>query len=288
MKLGFNEGTSQDCSTLELDLKYCEQFGYDYIEFQTSKLREYLTTHSIEELKQFFAKSKLKPYSFNGIRRINFRTEEEWEILMKDVDLFCEVGKEIGCDMIVVVPTPRLKEYAIEEKTLTEIRDSCVDAFKKIDQRCRENGWPMRIALEFVGLGEPAIFCVNTFDQAYDIVKYADMDNVGVTLDTYHFFGMGSSLEALKNADLDKIFIFHINDVDELPRGYWRDVNRRWPGDGYMDLDSMFSVLKEKGYDDMASIEVFRPEYYELGAEENIHTAREKAINALKQYWNVG
>lgn len=287
MKLGFNEGTSLGCSNLELDLKYCEEQGFDYIEIHTPKLREYLETHTKEELKEFFSSGRLKPYSFNSIRRINFRTEEDWNTLMEEVDLFCEVGKEIGCDMIVVVPTPRLPEYHIEEKTLTEIEESCMEAFHRIDERCKKNGWPMRIALEFVGLGEPAIFCVNTFEQAYGIVEKAGMDNVGLVLDTYHFFGMGSSLEAVRQCDLNKIFVFHINDVDELPRGFWRDVNRRWPGDGYMDLDGMFRVLKEKGYDEAASVEVFRPAYYELSAEENIRTAKEKSRKALSKYWTV-
>ena len=44
-----------------------------------------------------------------------------------------------------------------------------------------------------------------------------------------------------------------------------------------MDLDGMFRVLKEKGYDEAASVEVFRPAYYELSAEENIRTAKEKS-----------
>ena len=286
MKLGFNEGTSLECSTLEQDLIYCEKSGFDYIEIHTPQLQKYLETHTLQELKTFFGNHHLKPYAFNSIRRINFRTPEEWEGLMKEVDLFCEVGKEIGCDLLVVVPTPNINGK-VAGKTFSEITQSCIEAFHMIDDRCRKNGWPMRLALEFVGLGFPAIFCVNDFEKAYEIVRESKMENVGLVLDTYHFFGMGSSLEDLRKADLDKVFVFHINDCDDLPRGLWSDGNRRWPGDGYMDLDAMFRVLKEKGYDEMASVEVFRKEYYELEPEKNIQTAYEKSKAVLAPYWKI-
>jgi 2-keto-myo-inositol isomerase len=35
----------------------------------------------------------------------------------------------------------------------------------------------------------------------------------------------------------------------------------------------------------MASVELFRPEYYKMSAEDTIRTAREKSIKALSPYW---
>ena len=279
MKLCFNEATTLGNSTLEKDLQLCEKHGYDLIEIRLDKLREYLGTHTIADLKAFFAGSGLKPFAFNALEWINFRSPEDWETLMKGLDLFCEVGREIGCDKVVIVPTPD-----VGNKTIAEIKASSLEAIKEIDARARKNGWPMKLCFEFVGYPN---LCVNTFGQAYDIVEAADMENVGIVLDCFHFHAMGSRFEDLERAAAEKIFILHIDDSEDLPPGAARDEHRLWPGDGAIDLPRIFDILKGKGYGEMASVELFRPEYYKMPADDTIRIAREKSLAALAPYWDV-
>ena len=279
MKLCFNQATTLGNSTLELDLVLCEKHGYGLIEIRLDKLREYLNTRSIGDLKSFFEKSHLKPFAFNALEWINFRTPDDFEELMKGLDLFCSVGKEIGCDRVVVVPTPD-----VGNKTISEIKASSLDAIRAIDARARKNGWPMKICFEFVGYPN---LCVNTFGQAYDIVEAANMDNVGIVLDCFHFHAMGSRFEDLERAAAEKIFILHIDDSEDLPVGGARDEHRLWPGDGAVDLPRIFSVLKGKGYDAMASVELFRPEYYDMPADDTIRIAKEKSIMVLTPFWSI-
>ena len=279
MKLGFNEATSMGCSDLYTDLKLCEEYGYDYIEIRLDKLREYLQTHSVDELVTFFKNSHLKPYVFNALEGINFRTEEEWETLMTGLDLFCEVGKRTGCNKVVIVPTAD-----VGNKTVTEIREDSLEAIRRIDQRAKANGWPMEQALEFVGYPN---LCINTFNQAYEIVEKSDVENVGIVLDCFHFHAMGSRLEDLQKLDVNKLISVHVDDSEELPFGAARDENRLWPGEGCVDLNGIFRILKEKGYDSVASVELFRPEYYEMTAEENIRVAKETTVKALEPFWKL-
>lgn len=279
MKLCFNEATSMGCSDLYTDLQVCEENGYDLIEIRLDKLREYLQRHTVEELKTFFNTSHLKPYAFNALEGINFRTSEEWETLMGGLDLFCRVGREIGCNKVVIVPTPD-----VGNKTVTQIREDSLEAIRRIDQRARDNGWPMDLALEFVGYPN---LCINTFNQAYEIVELAAMENVGIVLDCFHFHAMGSRVEDLQKLDVSKLFILHIDDSEELPAGAARDENRLWPGEGAVDLAGIFGTLKAKGYGSMASVELFRPEYYLMTPRENIRTAKEKSLVALAPYWEV-
>ncbi|MER2256555.1 MAG: isomerase, partial [Priestia megaterium] len=51
-------------------------------------------------------------------------------------------------------------------------------------------------------------------------------------------------------------------------------------------LDAIFSTLKEKGYNDAVSVELFRPEYYQLNAEEAIKTAKETTVKAISEYYS--
>ncbi len=280
MKLCFNEATTIGNSTLEQDLILCERYGYDFIEIRLDKLREYLQTHCVADLKAFFAESRLKPYAFNALEGINFRTPQEWEELLSGLDLFCEVGKEISCNKVVVVPT-----NDVGHKTVNEIKASSLEAICAIDERARSNGWPMDLAFEFVGYPN---LCVNTFGQAYDIVEAANMENVGIVLDCFHFYAMNSRWEDLERLDINKLFIFHIDDSEDLPVGALRDEHRLWPGDGAIDLDRIFALLKKKGYCEMASVELFRPEYYDMPAQDTIRIAKEKSIGALSGHWHIG
>jgi 2-keto-myo-inositol isomerase len=97
---------------------------------------------------------------------------------------------------------------------------------------------------------------------------------------------MGSKLEDLKQADISKIFIVHIDDTEDFPIGFLTDEDRVWPGLGAIDLAAIFSTLKEKGYNDAVSVELFRPEYYQLSAEEAIKTAKETTIKAISEYYS--
>ena len=81
LKLGYNEATCKENSTVENDLLLCEKYGYDYIELRLDMLQDYLKTHTTDDLKAFFAKSHIKPFAFNSIENINFCTPEEWESL---------------------------------------------------------------------------------------------------------------------------------------------------------------------------------------------------------------
>ena len=105
LKLGYNEATCKENSTVENDLLLCEKYGYDYIELRLDMLQEYLKTHTVDDLKAFFAKSHIKPFAFNSIENINFCTPEEWEKLVELFTFGCKVAQPRGNPYICVVPT---------------------------------------------------------------------------------------------------------------------------------------------------------------------------------------
>lgn len=92
LKLGYNEATCKENSTVENDLLLCEKYGYDYIELRLDMLQEYLKTHTVDDLKAFFAKSHIKPFAFNSIENINFCTPEEWAKLVELFTFGCQGG----------------------------------------------------------------------------------------------------------------------------------------------------------------------------------------------------
>lgn len=278
MKLCFNQATTLENSNLAKDLEICEKHGYDYIEIRTmDKLPEYLETHSIEELAEFFQNNHIKPLAFNALVFFNNRDAEGYKAIIDEFKDMLVKAEKLGVKYIVAVP------LVTEEKFLKEnIKRSSVEVLTELSDLAKPYG--VKIAVEFVGHPQCT---VNTFGQAYDIVQAVDRDNVGLVFDCFHFHAMGSKLEDLKNADGSKIFILHIDDTEDFPIGFLTDDDRVWPGQGAIDLDVLLSTLREIGYSDIVSVELFRPEYYKLEAEETIKTAKETTVGVVSKYFEM-
>lgn len=275
MKLCFNQATTMKYSTLEKDMEFCEKHNYDLIEIRLDKLKDYLTRNSVDDLVEFFKKSHLKPFAFNALEFIIFRDEAGYQEIMDNLKFLLSVGDKINCKKIVVVPTfdvGDLSRAAIKEESIKQL-NILADVAEKHNTK---------LAFEFVGYPNCS---VNRFDQTYDIVQAVGRENVGVVLDCFHFHAMGSKIEDLEKADASKIFIFHIDDSEDLPIGAIRDDKRLWPGDGVIDLDAIIGTLKKIGYKEMVSVELFRPEYWEMDIEETIKVGKEKTIEVVSKYF---
>ncbi|ASB91439.1 2-keto-myo-inositol isomerase [Bacillus sonorensis] len=278
MKLCFNEATTLENSNLAKDLEYCEKHGYDYIEIRTmDKLPEYLKDHSLSELAEYFQTHHIKPLALNALVFFNNRDEKGHQEIIAEFKNMMDICQTLGVKYVVAVP------LVTEQKILKEeIKRSCVDVLTELSDIAEPYG--VKIALEFVGHPQCT---VNTFRQAYDIVSAVSRDNVGLVFDSFHFHAMGSDLQDLKQADGKKIFIYHIDDTEDFPIGFLTDEDRVWPGQGAIDLDAHLSTLKEIGFSDVVSVELFRPEYYKMAAEETIKTAKKTTVDVVSKYFKI-
>ncbi|MCM3652285.1 sugar phosphate isomerase/epimerase family protein [Metabacillus litoralis] len=276
MKLSFNQTLRQ--SSLENDLQLCEKHGYDAIELRLSFIKDYLQDHSIDELATYFQRHHIKPLALNSLEFVTFCNEKDYSQIREDLAFLCEVGNKIGCDTIVVVPSFNIGDYTMEE-----IKKESVRVLNDLaDYAEQEN---MRLAFEFVGHPD---CCVNTFDQCEDIINEVNRESVGMVLDIFHFHSLGSNIEDLRNFDPNKIFVIHIDDADDFPRGYLKEnIHRLFPGDGAINLDLILSTLKEIGYNGAVSVELFRDEYYTWDPEKFIRVSREKTAEVVGKHFTV-
>lgn len=272
MKLGLHVATICKNADLETALEICEKHGYDVIELRLDMLRDYLTRHSINELADWFQTHHLKPHTLNPAPFFNFRDEEGWKELTDGFRQTCEYCEAIGCQTVNTVPTSNVGAYSTQD-----IFEESVSSLQKLSEVGKPYG--VRLSLEY--LGQPNC-SVNTFRQAYDIVKAVDSDFVGLTFDSFHFHAMNSHLEDLAQADPNKIFTVHINDCEDYPVGQLNDALRLWPGLGCINLQQQFETLRKIGYDGVVSVEEFRPAYYELTAEQAVKTAKETSLKVLQ------
>ena len=200
MKLGFNEANDRFCKnhSVMMDLELCEKYGFDCIDIQSECLNRDLEAGKItlEEMGAWFQSHHLKMLSYNALCFFNMKqTQEEKDAVMAELDEIIRRCNILGCKMIVVVPSKDMKERGLTP-TRKEIREDAVAVLKEMVKKCEPHG--IRLSLEFCG--EPSM-TINRFEDAYAIVEAVDSPYVGVTLDPYHFYAMGSGWDTLEKAD---------------------------------------------------------------------------------------
>ena len=270
MKLALNGATTMHAN-LETDINAAGAAGYDLVELWASKLRKYLQTHSIGELKTLLTSNNVEAYSINSIEHITFRTAEDYELIKAECGELTAVAGQIACPYIVVVPG-KLPQGATEAEIIAE----SVRVLNELADISEPYG--VGLAFEFLGQTDCS---VQTLDLAEKIVNEVDRNSVGVVIDSFHFYAGNSTFEAIDSLNPSKLFIFHINDAEDLPKEQLTDAERLYPGAGILPLAELKAHFDKIGYDKMASIEIFRPEYWEQNAYEVAKQAKLAAEKVL-------
>lgn len=251
MKLALNGATTMHAD-LVTDIKAASQAGFDLVEIWAAKLRRYLESNSVEDLKNLLQENNLEPYSINSIEHITFRIDEDYAKIKAECEELSKIAGEISCPYIVVVPG-KLPENATKD----EIIEESVKVLNELADIAEKHN--VSLAFEFLGQTDCS---VQTLDLCNEIVEKVNRENIGNVLDTFHFYAGNSSLEAIDSLKPEKLFIFHINDAEDLPKETLTDAHRLYPGLGILPIKEIKSHFDKIGYDRMVSIEIFRPEYW--------------------------
>jgi 2-keto-myo-inositol isomerase len=253
MKLALNGATTMRAD-LATDLHAAKAAGFDYLEIWAAKLRNFLKKRSTTELSDLFDGLGLEPLSINSIEHITFRDERAYESIKKECEELSSIAAAVGCPCIVVVPGRLPEGGASRENVVAE-------SIEVLNELCDiSSAHDVSLAFEFLGQTGCS---VPTLDLAAEIVSEVDRKDLGVVIDSFHFYAGNSTLEMIEALDPELIEIFHINDAEDRPREELEDRHRLLPGLGILPLQQMISAFRKIGYDKVASVEIFRPEYWE-------------------------
>jgi 2-keto-myo-inositol isomerase len=276
MLLSINGATTMK-ATLPEDITAAGAAGFKALEIWAAKMDAYLETHSVAELKALFDRAGLQPASINSIEFITFRPPEEYETVVARCRELCALAQALGCAKIVVVPSPTPEGVAWDQ-----VRDESVRVLRELSDVASPYG--VQLAFEFLGFP----WCsVRTLAQCWDIVGETGRDNVGLVIDTCHFYAGGSALSSIAQVVPQKILIFHINDVEDRPLETIEDAHRLLPGEGVIPLDDILARLRDIGFDGLCSVELFRPEYWERDPAELAAAARAATLAVVEGYFEA-
>jgi 2-keto-myo-inositol isomerase len=272
MKLSFNGATTLKAD-LETDVKAAGAAGFAYLEIWAAKLREFLKTHSALDLKALFKQHGINPLSINSIEHVTFRDVATYAQIKTECEELCSIAAAIGCPYLVVVPGKSppggLSSYEVIEETVRVLRELAA-----IGER-----HSVALAFEFLGQKDCS---VQTLELADEIVQKVNRRNIGLVIDSFHFHTGGSTIKMIDALDPKRLFIFHINDAEDLRPDRLTDAHRLLPGLGILKLKEMIAAFRRIGYDQTVSVEIFRPEYWERDPFELAREAKAAVESVLK------
>ena len=253
MKLSFNGATTMKAD-LPTDIRAAAAAGFDYLEIWAAKLRKYLQENSPADLKVLFGEVGIKPLSINSIEHITFRDDAGYAQIRAECEELSSIAEAIECPYIVVVPGKippgGLSSY--------EVIEDSVQVLRELASIAERHG--VALAFEFLGQKDCS---VQTLELADEIVSKVNRRNIGLVIDSFHFHTGGSTTKMIEMLDPKRLFIFHINDAEALPQERLTDAQRLLPGLGILPLKEIIAAFKKIGFDANASVEIFRPEYWE-------------------------
>jgi len=97
-------------------------------------------------------------------------------------------------------------------------------------------------------------------DQLLEMIDEIGRPNVGLLVDSFHWFTAGHTVEELVRVPKERVVHVHINDAPDRPRDEQIDMERLLPGEGVIDLAGFLGALRQIGYEDYMGVETFSAE----------------------------
>ncbi|MGI3169077.1 bifunctional sugar phosphate isomerase/epimerase/4-hydroxyphenylpyruvate dioxygenase family protein [Pseudooceanicola sp. C21-150M6] len=160
-----------------------------------------------------------------------------------------DVMQELGCDLVLVCSS-------VHPAALGGIDRAAAD-FAELGARAAQRG--LRVGYEALAWGRH----VNDHRDAWEIVRRADHDNVGLILDSFHTLGRGIDPDTIRRIPGDRIFFVQLADAPAIDMDllYWSRHFRNMPGEGDLRVTDFMRAVMATGYAGPISLEIFNDQF---------------------------
>jgi 4-hydroxyphenylpyruvate dioxygenase len=245
MQICLGEATTMP-APFDEDVTACAAAGFPALEVWLTKLETHLGSRTAEETRRALAEKNVKlaaaAYQGGLLLSQGEQRKAHFDDFRRRLDL-CQAF-DIGT-MLVVADFVRTVDPTALERGVVSLKQAGQWAA----------GYGIRLALEFRA-GET--FCAS-LDTAVRLVAAAGEPNVGICLDTFHFFTGPSKEHDLDLLSPTNLFWVQASDLAGVPRELATDADRVLPGDGDLPLEFLLGKLRERGYDGYVSLELMNP-----------------------------
>ena len=233
MKLSVNQATLMK-TPMETFIKATAKAGFQGIELRRDETFAYLKDHSTDDLKKNLERANLKCITFNAVELFSLCSENEFKRILEYTENLMKIGNQIGCDTIITVPS-FLEEPISADKIYTRTVER-LNILSKLAEK-----YDFKLGFEPLGFPNCSVRKIET---AIKIIEHKDLPNIGLIIDTFHYFVGEHSINELNNIELDKLWLIHINDAIEKPFKKLQDSHRVLPCQGFFNLEMFVDKLK--------------------------------------------
>lgn len=278
MKLSLNGVILGEAVALPDYIALAGRCGYDGVDFDMKACLQIGQERAVDEVVAMFDKHDVEPANW-GIPVDWKGPEDSYRETLAEFSRWVEMGAAIGCPRACTWIPPTVEEDA------GEFRRMAVKRWREIGEIAAE--YDVRLGLEWVG---PATLrtggneFIHTMDGLLEMEDEIGLDNLGLLVDSFHWYTAGHSAEDLASLPAERIVHVHINDAPGRPRDEQIDGERLLPGEGIMDLDAFFGGLESAGYEDFMGVETFSEKLTAMPAEKAAQMAADAARDVLQNF----
>ena len=254
-QLAINSISTQEVD-LEIRLSGYQQAGFENIEFSLRQLKDKMEDgFNLGQIRQMLRQRGLS--CIGGFENIIscFRPPEDRKAnhqqIIQNGNIIAELG---GSILVVGTDGPGVKindPLGQMSEVVAEVADAIQDTAVSI---CIEFNW------------SPFVKSLRT---AAEIAHRSGMPNVGVLFDPAHYYCTPTKFDQLNAQNVSLIKHVHVNDMTDKPAELCdHNRDRVLPGQGCLDLSSIFNQLELHGYCSYFSIEMFSQRLWDLSTED--------------------
>jgi len=245
-----NPGTVGGGLSYEEFVALAKRHGFKAVEFGIEWLAQKGEREGEEAARQWLAEQAIRHAAF--WLPVPWREDEpKFREGLNSLPAKARTAQAVGCTACVTYIPPAI------EGDPKEFRAMMVRRFREICAVLADYG--VSLGIEWVApahfrrSGNPVLW---RMDQALALCDEVAAPNIGLLVDSFHWFCAQHSLDELQTLPKERIVHVHINDAPDRPVEEQGDNERVMPGDGIIDLVGFLRALKEAGYNGAVSVEV--------------------------------
>ena len=243
-----NGATTMPYSLVE-DVDAASSAGFGAVEIWHRKLIAYLEGHSAADLRALL---RAKGLAVAAICPLMIEYGPDAAKARETIAQAADVAAELECATLLVCLRPTPGRLSTSEALETAAEESA---------RCADIAAKRGVGLAIEPLGRHPL--VPGPREALSIIDMAGRANIGLMVDTFHYYKSEVPLAEIAALPVEKLRIIHVNGCEDRPREELRDAHRLYPTLGVIPAVEMLRPLHQRGYSGDFSVEIFREEYWQ-------------------------
>jgi sugar phosphate isomerase/epimerase len=249
--------------SLEEKAALAARYGYPGLDFSLAEAEAYGDAAAVAAL---FDRNGVAPSTIGGVFGGNLlSTDEEFAAALESVPERARRAAALGATRTGTVLLNRAME---PKETLWPL---VAERVRRLDGALDGSG--VRLGVEFLGVrtlhpDRPYAF-VQSMADANRLLDEAGARQVGLTLDSYHWYAGEDTLDTIRQTPGERIVLLHVNDAKPGPQAALIDSDRLVPGEGVIPLTDWLKAIDATGFDGFIALEVLGPRLAEASADEH-------------------